>query len=107
MFRLFQKCSPHPQPACPIQSAGKRKVGQLNHFQRSVKINLFLFYDQRPLQHLGPLTVTTGNCPGSTGFCGHVFSSGYELKNDLGSGSGKASEDISVIPELENSWIIS
>jgi hypothetical protein len=44
---------------------------------------------------------------GSIGFCGHVFSGTYELKNDLGSGSGKSSEDISVIPELENSWIIS
>jgi hypothetical protein len=47
------------------------------------------------------------NCSDSTGFYGHVFSGTYELKNDLGSGSGKSSEDISVIPELESSWIIS
>jgi hypothetical protein len=32
--------------------------------------------------------------PGSTGYCGHVFSGAYELKNDLGSGSGKSFEDI-------------
>ena len=47
------------------------------------------------------------NTSDSNGFCGHVFSGTYESKNDLGSGSGKSSEDISVIPELENSWIIS
>ncbi len=40
---------------------------------------------------------------GSTGFCGHVFSGAYKLKNDPGSGSGKSFEDISVIPEPENS----
>jgi hypothetical protein len=40
---------------------------------------------------------------GCTGFCGHVFSGAYELKNDLGSGSEKSLEDISVIPEPENS----
>ena len=40
---------------------------------------------------------------GSTGFCGHVFSGAYELKNDLESGSRKSFEDISVIPESENS----
>jgi hypothetical protein len=44
---------------------------------------------------------------GSTGFCGHVFSGAYELKNDLGSASGKSFEDISVIPEPENSQIVS
>jgi hypothetical protein len=38
--------------------------------------------------------------PDSTGFCGHGFSGTNELKNDLGSGSGKSSEDISVIPDL-------
>jgi hypothetical protein len=40
---------------------------------------------------------------GSTGFCGRVFSGGYELRNDLGSGSGKSYEYISVILEPENS----
>lgn len=30
------------------------------------------------------------NISGSTGFCGRVFSGGYELRNDLGSGSGKS-----------------
>jgi hypothetical protein len=40
---------------------------------------------------------------GSTGFCGHVFSGAYKLKNDPGSGSVKSFEDISVIPEPENS----
>jgi hypothetical protein len=41
------------------------------------------------------------NCPGSAGFCGHVLSGAYELKNDLESGSGKSLEDISVILEPE------
>jgi len=50
------------------------------------------------VEKAGGLTMT-----GSTGFCGHVFSGAYELKNDLESGSGKSFEDISVIPEPENS----
>jgi hypothetical protein len=41
-----------------------------------------------------PYHGVTGDIAGSTGFCGHVFSGTYELKNDLGSGSGKSSEDI-------------
>ena len=42
-----------------------------------------------------------------TGFFGHLFSGAYELKNDLKSGSGKSFENISVILEPENSWIVS
>ena len=39
-------------PACPIQSAGKEKLALLDGSHRSIKIDPFLFDDQRPLQNL-------------------------------------------------------
>jgi hypothetical protein len=56
-----------------------------------------------PESYRNHLVTLNGNVSGSTGFCGHVFSGASELKNDLESGSGKSFEDISVIPESENS----
>jgi hypothetical protein len=66
--------------------------------------NATLLYDNGILYcKLQPKSVIMKIISGSTGFCGHVFSGAYKLKNDPGSGSGKSFEDISVIPEPENS----
>jgi hypothetical protein len=54
------------------------------------------------LKHTFLLHFPATDDAGSTGFCGHVFSIAYELKNDIESGSGKFLKDISVIHEPEN-----